>query len=88
MIGWILAGLLLGTAIVITVNYLNDSVAKQKAKENVSNAVSMTVKDIVKSGSVKKVKMDVLNSYGSKTEIEFEAEDVSSDIRVGRKICI
>ena len=88
MLGWIIAGMLLGAAIVITVSYLSASVAKQKAKEKCPNAVSLAIKSVCKSGSVNKVKMDALDSYGSKTEIEFEADDISNEIYTGNRIYI
>ena len=88
MLGWIIAGMLLGAAIVITVSYLSESVAKQKAQEKCPDAVSLMIKQVYKSGNINKVKMDALDSYGSKTEIEFEADSISSDIYTGKRIYV
>lgn len=90
MLGWLLAGMLLGAVVItICVSYLSVSVAKQKAREKCQDAVKLAIKDVVKSGSVTVVKMDALDEYGNHVnDISFEAEEISSDIYRGQKIYI
>lgn len=89
MLGWIIAGLLLGAAVVICVHYLSTSVAREKAQEKCSDAVSLMIKSVVKNGNVNVVKMDALDEYDDQiSEISFEADEISSDIYTGKRIYI
>lgn len=89
MWGWLLAGLIIGAAIVIVVSYLDKSVAKQKAHAEVPDAVKLKVKSIAKDGSTTRVKMSALDEYDNNiNDIEFEADEVSSDIYQGQQIYI
>ena len=89
MWGWLLAGLIIGAAIVIVVSYLDKSVAKQKANAELPDAVKLKVKSIAKDGSTTRVKMSALDEYDNNiNDIEFEADEVSSDIYQGQQIYI
>lgn len=89
MLGWIIAGILLGAAVVICVHYLSTSVAKEKAQEKCSDAVSVAIKSVLHNGNVNVVKMDALDEYDNTiSEITFEADEISSDIYTGKKIYI
>ena len=88
MLGWILAGLALGAA-VITISYLTAGKAKEKAKELNSNASAILIKSVFKNGNVNRVKMDILDDYNDSIgELDYSADDISSDIYEGNKIYI
>lgn len=88
MLGWLIAGALIGAAVItICVTFLNTNVARDKARVECPNVVSLAVRSVVKNGSVNVVKMDALDDDGDTiNEISFEADEVGSDIYVGKKI--
>ncbi len=83
MLGWILLGVILGTAaITIVVSFLDKNVAKEKFREK--NIRKGVIKDIVTDGGVKHVKLDAIDEAGNEQQVEFEAYDYdSTEIRKG-----
>lgn len=82
MLGWILFGAL--CAGVIVVAYLAISTIRDKLRQN--DFVRASIKKVMRDGSVVHVTMDAFDRYGNREEIEYEADEVDSDIRRGKVI--
>lgn len=85
MLGWILLGLIVGAAIIISVTYLDRNSASQELRKR--NIWKSVVRDINKSGDVTHIKLDSIDEEGKEQQVEFEVESYnSSEIKKGTTI--
>lgn len=83
MLGWLIAGLLVGAAVItIVVSYLDYRTAQKKLKEQFGSGVQAFVRSVTKDGSKHTIKMDALDDEGTTHEVEFQADEVE-DIHRG-----